>query len=73
MMQKYLAPPNGDTPQDTKAKMQHWRKVVLNPEKYAAHSHTLSNKKDDNNSRQNILRLLKRQNDLAEQIMQEAE
>jgi hypothetical protein len=73
MMQRYLAPPNGDTPQDTKAKMQHWRKVVLNPDKYATDAHPLAVQKVERNARQNFRRLVQRHPDLAAQIMSEAE
>jgi hypothetical protein len=73
MMQRYLAPPNGDTPQDTKAKMLYWRNVVLNPDKYAADAHPLSVKKAESNARQNFRRLVQRHPDLAAQIMSEVE
>jgi hypothetical protein len=67
-------PPEGNSPEDIKARLLHWRDVAINPAKFTkGDTHPQALKAAQRNSRQNLRRLVQRHPDIAAQIMQEGE
>jgi hypothetical protein len=66
-------PPEGNSPEDIKARLLKWRDVYSTPEKFTTDTHPQALKAARRNARQNIRRLALRHPELAAQLMQEGE
>ena len=68
-LQTFLAPPEGKSPQDIKARLLHWIEVANSPEQFTGDpsAHTLAAKR--RSARQNVKRLAERHPEIAAQLM----
>ena len=72
-LRAFIAPPNGSTPRDTRAKLEYWIEAATHPEQHTKDNDTsrYAVAAVRRKARQNARRLAERHPDIAQQLMRE--